>query len=331
MRDCARSIGRRVVATILLAQALLAGPGHAEQDRLTAAAAKAGVAVVAGTIAANGAQIYYRDLGVGGEAIVFIHGFPETGEVFAPAVGTLGRRYRLIVPDLRGAGLSQRTASGYDKKTLATDIKQVMDQLKIGQAHIVGHDIGARVAYAFAVQYPESLLSLTVAEAFIEGLAGTAEFKQFAPTNPRLRHFALFAKVDEATAQHASKEEELVLSFMNSRSKSRTFSAPEVSRYIASLQSEGGLRAAFKLYEAFDQDAAFVGQADASRLVDVPVLALACANPFGNVLHRQLSAAGLRNVKGVILQGCAHWIFDENPDETLGAISSFLAASRSLR
>ena len=86
-----------------------------------------------------------------------------------------------------------------------------MDQLKIDRAHVIGHDIGARIAYAFAVQYPERLLSLTVAEAFIEGLAGTAEFKLLAPSNPRTQHFARFAQVDEALAEHQGKEEELIL------------------------------------------------------------------------------------------------------------------------
>src|SRR5439155_15442028 len=114
-----------------------------------------------------------------------------------------------------------------------------MDHLKIARAHVVGHDIGARVAYAFAVQYPERLLSLTVAEAFIEGLAGTAEFKRFAPTNPRTQHFARFARVDESVAEYQGKEEELVLWFMNSRSKTRKFVANDVTRYVASLKRDG--------------------------------------------------------------------------------------------
>ena len=58
---------------------------------------------------------------------------------------------RLIVPDLRGAGLSQRASSGYEKKVLATDIKELMDRLEMTRAHLIGHGIGARVAYAFAV------------------------------------------------------------------------------------------------------------------------------------------------------------------------------------
>ena len=167
----------------------------------------------------NGASIYYRDIGLRGESLLLLHGFPETGDAFAQVVGPLGKRYRLIVPDLRGAGRSERTPSGYDKKMLASDVRALMDHLKIDRAHVIGHDIGARVAYAFAVQYPERLLSLTVAEAFIEGLAGTAEFKLAAPANPRTQHFAQFAKVDDSVGRYQGKEEELILSFMNSRSK----------------------------------------------------------------------------------------------------------------
>jgi len=83
-----------------------------------------------------------------------------------------------------------------------------------------------------------------------------------------------------------------------------------VARYTASLQRDGGLRAAFMNYAAFDRDAAFAASADTSRLSTVPALAITCRNPVGNTLQRQLEAAGLKNVKGVILDGCAHWIFE---------------------
>src|SRR5262249_41321774 len=148
-----------------------------------------------------------------------------------------------------------------------------------------------------------------------------------APTNPRTQHFARFAQVDQAVADNQGKEEELVLAFMNSRSKVRRFTADDVTRYTASLKREGGLRAAFMSYEAFDRDAAFAADAATSRLSDVPALALVCQNPVGNTLQRQLAGAGLKNVKGVILQGCAHWIYEENPDETLPVIVDFLRAA----
>ena len=220
--------------------------------------------------------------------MILLHGFPEPATLSPRWCLRSLRRHRVIVPHLRGSGLSQRPPSGYEKKTVAQDVKELRrDRLGIERAHVIGHDLGARVAYAFAVQYPERLpLSLTVAEAFIEGLAGTAEFKRFAPTNPRTRHFARFAKVDGSVAEWQGREESLVLSFMNSRSKTRKFAADDVTRYVASLKHDGGLRVAFMGYEAFDRDAEFLAQADASKLPKVPAMALACQSPAGNGLQR---------------------------------------------
>ena len=307
---------------------MMASQARAEQISVETAARAAGLAVETGVVTANGAAIYYRDIGPRGEPLLLLHGFPETGDAFAQVVAPLGKRYRLIVPDLRGAGRSERTLAGYDKKTLASDVRALMDHLKIDRAHVIGHDIGARTAYAFAVQYPERLLSLTVAEAFIEGLAGTAEFKLVAPANPRTRHFARFAKVEESIADHQGKEEELILSFMNSRSKSRKFVGSDVTRYTESLKRDGGLRAAFMNYEAFDRDAAFLATTDTSQLSKVPTLAIVCQNPFGNNLQRQLVAAGLKQTKAVSLDGCAHWIYEETADETLAVLTEFLGAAK---
>ena len=301
---------------------------RAEQISVEAAAQAAGLAVSNGVVTVNGTSIYYRDIGPRGEPLLLLHGFPETGDAFAQVAGPLGKRYRLIVPDLRGAGRSERTLSGYDKKTLASDVKALMDHLKIDRAHVIGHDIGARIAYAFAVQYPERLLSLVVAEAFIEGLAGTAEFKLAAPANPRTQHFARFAKVDESVSEYVGKEEELILTFMNSRSRSRKFEGSDVMRYTDSLKRDGGLRAAFMNYEAFDRDAVFLATMDTSALSKTPVLAVVCQNPFGNNLQRQLVAAGLKQTKGASLDGCAHWIYEENPDETLTVLTEFLDAAK---
>src|SRR5262249_34439450 len=155
----------------------------------------------------------------------------------------------------------QAPAAGYDKRIVAADVGALLDRLGIARTHVIGHDLGARVAIAFAALYPERLLSVVVAEAFIEGLAGTAEVKRIAATNPRLQHFARFANVDAAVAEYQSREEELVLSFMNSRSKTRKFTADDVARYVAALKRDGALRAAFLGYEAFDRDAEFLERA----------------------------------------------------------------------
>src|SRR5260370_5493734 len=125
---------------------------NAEQISVEAAAKAAGLAIETGNAGVNDVTIYYRDIGPRAEPVILLHGFPETGDTFARAIATLGKRYRLVVPDLRGAGLSQRASSGYDKRTLATDVKELMDRLQIDPAHVISHHNGAPLALAISLQ-----------------------------------------------------------------------------------------------------------------------------------------------------------------------------------
>jgi pimeloyl-ACP methyl ester carboxylesterase len=281
--------------------------------------------VKSATASVNQVDIFYRDVGAGDQTVALLHGYPETGDALAPAVAAFGARYRLIIPDLCGFGRSQRPTSGYDKKTVATDIKLLIDQLGIKRVDMVGYDIGARVAFAFALQYPESLRSLTVAEGFIEGLAGTAQFKQIAPTIPRLKHFAEYA--DAAEQRHLGKEDELILQFMNSRTKAKQFTSEDVIDYVASFRRNRGMWAAFKHYQALDQDAAYVQGADIAKSAELPILTIGCADGGGNILERQFKQAGFKNIKAAVFDGCLHWIFAESPAETIRTIGDFVATA----
>ena len=85
-----------------------------------------------------------------GPAVVLIHGFGETGDMWSPMAAELAKDHTVVVPDLRGMGLSSHPAGGYDKWTQAGDIRAVLDKLGIDRADIVAHDIGTMVAYAYA-------------------------------------------------------------------------------------------------------------------------------------------------------------------------------------
>src|SRR5690348_17646864 len=101
----------------------------------------------------NGTQIYVR-VGGAGPAVVLLHGYGETGDMWAPLAAELVRDHTVIVPDLRGMGLSSRRPAGYDKKTQGEDVAGVLDALKIDKAALVTHDIGNMVGYAFASLHP---------------------------------------------------------------------------------------------------------------------------------------------------------------------------------
>src|ERR1700692_2283454 len=76
----------------------------------------------------NGTSLYVR-VGGQGPAVVLLHGFGDTGDMWAPLAAVLAKDHMLIVPDLRGMGLSAHPDTGYTKKNQAVDIAGVMDAL----------------------------------------------------------------------------------------------------------------------------------------------------------------------------------------------------------
>jgi pimeloyl-ACP methyl ester carboxylesterase len=91
-----------------------------------------------------------------GPAAVLLHGYGETGDMWAPLARDLARDHTVIVPDLRGLGLVGPCRSGFDKKTQAGDVAGVLDALDARQADVVAHDIGNMVAFQFAAQHPDA-------------------------------------------------------------------------------------------------------------------------------------------------------------------------------
>ena len=116
-----------------------------------------------------------------GPAVVLIHGFGNTGDMWSPMAAELAKDHSVVVPDLRGMGLSSHPAGGYDKWTQAGDIRAVLNKLGIDRADIVAHDIGTMVAYAYAARYPDKTSRLVVMDSPIPG-------------DP--------SKIDEATRRH---------------------------------------------------------------------------------------------------------------------------------
>ena len=105
-------------------------------------------------IETDGATLHVR-AGGDGPAVVLLHGYGETGDMWAPMAADLVRDHRVIVPDLRGLGLSSKPPGGFDKKTQAGDVAGVLAALAIEQIDLVAHDIGNMVAFQFAAQRPE--------------------------------------------------------------------------------------------------------------------------------------------------------------------------------
>src|ERR1700747_1513678 len=106
------------------------------------------------TIRANDIRQHYMEAGEGAP-VVLLHGFPETSFAWRCQIPELARRYRVIAPDLRGYGETDKPASGYDKRNMAKDLRELITALGFEKIALVGHDRGARVATRFTKDYPD--------------------------------------------------------------------------------------------------------------------------------------------------------------------------------
>ena len=115
------------------------------------------------TASVNGIQLHYV-IGGQGDPVVLIHGWPETWYAWHKVMPALAKNYTVIAPDLRGLGDSSKPPTGYDGKTVAEDIHQLVTKLGFKTIFLVGHDIGSFVVYPYAAEYPSEVRRLVVME-----------------------------------------------------------------------------------------------------------------------------------------------------------------------
>jgi pimeloyl-ACP methyl ester carboxylesterase len=207
-----------------------------------------------------GVQLHYVQTGAGAETMVLVHGYPETWWEWRhvmPVFASAG--FRVIAVDYRGAGNSSKPASGYDKRTMARDIQNLLvDHLAVTSPVImVGHDIGMTVAFAFATLYPASVKKLVLVDAIVPG---TLTFKAFLSTgklrNSNLAHFFWHnARNNMAETLTAGRERVYIQDFFDRIAFNLGAFGPEViDRYTSHYAGPGGMKAGFEVYRAFDQD-----------------------------------------------------------------------------
>src|SRR5580698_445361 len=137
----------------------------------------------------NGTNLYVR-VGGKGPAVVLLHGFGFTGDMWAPLAIVLARDHTVIVPDLRGMGMSDHPDIGYTKKNQAVDIAGVLDGLKVQKADLITHDIGNMVGYALAAQYPDRVTRWVVIDAPLPGIGDWDNIVRSPMLSSNLEHSA---------------------------------------------------------------------------------------------------------------------------------------------
>jgi pimeloyl-ACP methyl ester carboxylesterase len=269
------------------------------------------------TIAANGVRIYVR-VGGHGPAVLLLHGYGETGDMWEPLAAKLVLDHTVVVPDLRGMGLSDHPAAGYDKKTQGRDISGVLDALKIGKVDVVAHDIGNMVAYAFAAEEPDRVTKLVLMDAPLPGIGPWDEILK----SPLLWHFRFGGPDMERLVK--GRERIYLDRFWNEFSADpKHFDEASREHYAVLYARPGAMHSGFEQFHAFDQDVIDNKAFLAKGPLLMPVLAIGGEKSFGPMMATVARAAAT-NVRGEVVPGSGHWLMEEQPQATVAIIMAFL-------
>jgi pimeloyl-ACP methyl ester carboxylesterase len=262
----------------------------------------------------------YVRTGGQGPAVLLLHGFGDTGDMWEPLATVLVKDHTVIVPDLRGMGLSSHPEAGYEKVAQARDVAGILDQLKIEKFALVTHDIGNMVGYALAAQYPDRVTKWVVMDAPLPGLGNwNAQL-----TNPKVWHFNFRGPDVERLV--AGRERILLDRFYNELSANPAgIDDPTRDHYAALYARPGAIHDAFS-----GQFAAFTRDAEDNKALfakigklPMPVLAIGGDHSYGAAMQSELASVA-SNVRGTVITNSGHWIMEEQPQQAIGVIVPFV-------
>jgi pimeloyl-ACP methyl ester carboxylesterase len=271
-------------------------------------------------IAVDGATIHVR-MGGQGAPILLLHGFGDSGDMWQPLALTLMANHTVIIPDLRGMGLSSHPEAGYDKKTEANDMAKVLDVLGIkGPLLLVTHDIGNMVGYAFIAQNRERVTRWVVMDAPLPGIGNWDEQLK----NPKTWHFNFYGPDEERLV--AGRERIYLDRFYNELSANPSGIDEATRKHYAALYARPhAMHDAFEQFKAFRQDAidnqAFLAQGK----LGLPVLAIGGDKSYSDKLAIEIGFVAT-NVRPQIIANSGHWLMEEQTAATVSAIRAFIDA-----
>ena len=275
------------------------------------------------TATINSIQLHYV-IGGKGDPVVLLHGWPETWYQWRHVMPDLAKNYTVIAPDLRGIGDSSKPLTGYDGKTVAEDIHQLVTKLGFNSIYLVGHDIGVLVAYPYAAEYPSEVKKLVVMESPIPGF-----FPPPTPGIPPVWHIFFHQAPDVPEALIQGQEREyLTWFYRNEAYNPAAITQADIDEYVSHYSAPGAMRAGFEYYRAVPEDT--MQNLNYSKTkITMPVLAMGAGySPIlGGNVSMPATIYGMQqvaqNVTGIKVPNSGHWIPEEQPKFLVEQLTKF--------
>ena len=278
----------------------------------------------------NGIQLHYVE-GGNGEPLICLPGWPQTWYSYHPIAMELAKAYHVIIVDIRGMGSSEKPASGYEKKTMATDILELIKQLGFTKVNMMGHDIGGMVAMSFAFNYPAFVQKLIVLDGShpSEGMlqmplipaAGSVTQKMDA--NLPYAWWMGFNQVKGLPEKLLAGRFQYLLDWlfayvMIDEGKMTSF---EREVYASAYNEADSIRASNAWYQTFTQD---IEEAKTYQPLTMPVLGIASYISYHYMKMGLPFVAKDVTVTPILDSG--HYLYEEQPQQVIDAVVTFLTS-----
>jgi haloacetate dehalogenase len=276
------------------------------------------------TMHVDGLRLHCRLAGEG-PLLVLLHGWPQTGHCWRHLIGPLSAGHTVVAPDLRGYGRSDKPRGGFDKRTMAEDIRGVMRALGFETATVIGHDRGARVAHRWGLDHPEEVERLVVMD-----IIPTREmWRRMDMTLARRYWHWLFHLQPDLPELLAGGNVATYLGYFFERWTHNRAGLEEaaVAEYVRAFSAPGALRAGFDDYRAsFPLDAEHDdADATAGRKLTMPVLVLWGADGlFGQLPAVEIWRDYAEEISGAAIPDCGHFLPEEQPGLVMRELADFL-------
>lgn len=273
-------------------------------------------------VAVNGIRLHYVQAGTG-PAVVLLHGWANTSYAWHHVIPLLSQNYTIIAPDLRGMGDSYRPLAGYDRETVASDIIELLKQLKITEAIIVGHDLGAHVAFELAARHPEIVSKLVVLDGTIPGIPPWDALTQDA----RLWHWSFYNVPDLPEALLQGRERLYFSWFIRNFAVNIPAVDADMEEIVKAYSEPGAVRGGLAMFRTIGADAARNAAWLKDNKLKMPVLALGGSMGVGAVTFKQMQLAA-EDVRGGVIENCGHWIATECPQILVNEMTTFFQGEK---
>lgn len=272
----------------------------------------------------NGVRLHYVTAGdPDAPPVVLLHGWPQTWYEWRRIIPGLAESYRVIAPDMRGLGDSERPMEGYDKATVAADVRALVEELGHDEAAVVGHDWGMPVAYLYAAANRDSVPALVTLDATLPGVETDGDADDLTlPNGAPVWHFGLHM-TPNLPEELVDGNERVYLSwfYRELAHDPGAITDDDVDEYVRCYSAPGALRAGFNYYRRAFTDAGDVAD-HASDPLEMPVLAYGGRRGFAGATHATMEEVAT-DVRGGVVEDCGHWIPEERPEFLAEELLSF--------